>query len=211
MIAARQIAFGRGGKRKPYDAEIEYLESTGTQWIDIGYYTMPNSVFYCGTTPIKRQGNGMCFWGSCKGDGTLGIGDSVQLCEKYASQGVFHFIDTYNSSNSIAFDYGSYYDIECCVSKCSIKANGVESFGKTNFILKQKAEFPVFMYARNLSGSANRCSIARFHYWKVYEDLELVLDLIPVRVGSVGYMYDRVSGRLFGNEGTGDFVLGPDI
>lgn len=38
----------------------------------------------------------------------------------------------------------------------------------------------------------------------------LVIDLIPVRVGTVGYMYDRVSGQLFGNQGTGAFVIGPD-
>ena len=36
-------------------------------------------------------------------------------------------------------------------------------------------------------------------------------DYIPVRVGQVGYMYDRVSRRLFGNAGTGAFVLGPDV
>ena len=38
-----------------------------------------------------------------------------------------------------------------------------------------------------------------------------VIDFIPVRVGTVGYMYDRVSGQLFGNAGTGAFILGPDI
>lgn len=38
-----------------------------------------------------------------------------------------------------------------------------------------------------------------------------LLDLIPVRVGNVGYMYDNVSGRLFGNAGSGSFILGPDI
>jgi hypothetical protein len=38
-----------------------------------------------------------------------------------------------------------------------------------------------------------------------------VLDFIPVRVGQTGYLYDRVSGKLFGNAGTGDFVLGPDV
>lgn len=39
-------------------------------------------------------------------------------------------------------------------------------------------------------------------------------DYIPVRVGSganaVGYVYDRVSGELLGNAGTGAFVIGPD-
>jgi hypothetical protein len=38
----------------------------------------------------------------------------------------------------------------------------------------------------------------------------LVRDFIPVRVGNVGYMYDKVSGQLFGNSGTGNFILGPD-
>ena len=36
-------------------------------------------------------------------------------------------------------------------------------------------------------------------------------DFIPVRVGEVGYMYDQVSGELFGNAGSGSFILGPDI
>jgi hypothetical protein len=40
---------------------------------------------------------------------------------------------------------------------------------------------------------------------------ELLRDFIPVRKGNIGYMYDRVSGQLFGNQGTGEFVLGPDL
>jgi hypothetical protein len=34
--------------------------------------------------------------------------------------------------------------------------------------------------------------------------------MIPVRIGTTGYMYDRVSGQLFGNAGTDDFILGND-
>lgn len=46
----------------------------------------------------------------------------------------------------------------------------------------------------------------------------LVRDFIPVRVGEVGYMYDRANPNggplgngLYPNVGTGDFVLGPDV
>lgn len=39
----------------------------------------------------------------------------------------------------------------------------------------------------------------------------LILNFIPVRIGTTGYMYDTVSGELFGNVGTGDFTLGPDL
>lgn len=43
----------------------------------------------------------------------------------------------------------------------------------------------------------------------------LVRDFIPVRFTNEngvteGAMYDRVSGHLFGNAGTGAFVIGPD-
>lgn len=47
--------------------------------------------------------------------------------------------------------------------------------------------------------------------FQVTQGNNLVLDLIPVRVGSVGYMYDRVSGTMFGNVGTVDFIVGPDV
>ena len=36
------------------------------------------------------------------------------------------------------------------------------------------------------------------------------LDLIPVRKDGVGYMYDKISGKLFGKEETGNFIIGPD-
>jgi hypothetical protein len=40
----------------------------------------------------------------------------------------------------------------------------------------------------------------------------VVVDYIPVRVGQVGYMYDRISGKLYGKYATctTDFVLGND-
>ena len=43
-----------------------------------------------------------------------------------------------------------------------------------------------------------------------YGENDPYMSIIPVRKGTVGYLYDRVSGKLFYNAGTGDFVLGPD-
>lgn len=48
----------------------------------------------------------------------------------------------------------------------------------------------------------------------IIKDLDadvIVFNGIPVRVGQVGYLYDKVSGQLFGNAGTGDFIIGSDI
>jgi hypothetical protein len=50
----------------------------------------------------------------------------------------------------------------------------------------------------------------KYFSFKVFRNDVLVRDMIPVRVGNVGYLYDKVSGQLFGNSGTGNFILGPD-
>jgi hypothetical protein len=51
----------------------------------------------------------------------------------------------------------------------------------------------------------------RVYACQIFQNDVLVKDFVPVRIGQVGYMYDTVSGELFGNLGTGDFTLGPDI
>ena len=71
------------------------------------------------------------------------------------------------------------------------------------------------MYLLNNNGSivyGGAIAQVRLFGVQVYDSNNtLVRDYIPVRKGTVGYLYDRVSGKLFGNAGTGDFVLGPDV
>jgi hypothetical protein len=45
---------------------------------------------------------------------------------------------------------------------------------------------------------------------KFYKEGVAIFDLVPVRVGQVGCLYDKVSGELFENETSTPFILGPD-
>ena len=67
----------------------------------------------------------------------------------------------------------------------------------------------ILLFGFNNNGVADG-KPTRLYAFQVTQGSALIMDMIPVRVGSVGYMYDRVSGRLFGNDGTGAFVVGPD-
>ena len=51
----------------------------------------------------------------------------------------------------------------------------------------------------------------RFYACQIWDGQTLVRDFVPCRIGTTGYLYDRVSQTLFSNIGTGDFVLGPDV
>ena len=61
-----------------------------------------------------------------------------------------------------------------------------------------------------MSASSRWYAKCRVSLLRIYSNGVLVRDFIPVRKGTVGYLYDRVSGKLFGNAGSGDFVLGQD-
>ena len=68
--------------------------------------------------------------------------------------------------------------------------------------------FGLFDFPQRATNSNPKSAISYCKMWDGEDNL--MADFIPVRVGDVGYMYDRVSGELFGNSGTGAFIIGPD-
>lgn len=186
------------GSALPYDAQIEYLQSTGTQLLDtdiqggtsceysLTFQVLSGNRSYahlCGssnpsTAPqmyIERTSTTMrAVW---NGSNVINIFSSSAFYEK-------HTVD-YKEG-------GLYLDDELKASP------GLLGFGNLNFCL-------FGYYGENLPIKA------KVFACKVWKDNDLVRDYIPVRKGTIGYLYDIVSGQLFGNSGTGDFVLGPDI
>lgn len=52
----------------------------------------------------------------------------------------------------------------------------------------------------------------KLYFARIYSGSTLIRDFIPVRKDGKGYMYDKVEGKLYGNnrpEGS-DFTYGPD-
>jgi hypothetical protein len=68
----------------------------------------------------------------------------------------------------------------------------------------------LFAFNYNGEGSTWRPAKMKLYSCKITDNGTVVRDFIPVRVGQTGYMYDKVSGQLFGNSGTGSFILGRD-
>lgn len=62
-----------------------------------------------------------------------------------------------------------------------------------------------------IDGGTSTLLTGKFYYAKIWDNGTLVRDYIPVRVGTTGYMYDKVSGQLFGNAGSGSFTYGNDV
>ena len=189
---------------RAYDAEVEYLESTGTQWIDTGYTfdsstdtveltfelltSTPRYKWIFGAYDTKRLAIG------------AGDGENRRTCAynsgtRYLSDSVFvaspHTLIVNN--NGVKIDKS--------------QQQSFADFSTTTTIFL----FTIPLY----DPPTNQCSNARIWQYKHSRDGVLVRDFIPVRFTneqgvSEGAMYDRVSRQLFRNQGTGSFVMGDD-
>ena len=195
-----------GRKVLPYDAEVEYLESTGTQYITVGLlgknnYDFDYKVVFTKLSTSDATGIGgeyltgrNCYIGLVRADKTF----------------TYHYKDTTSpvvvaSNIKENTDYNVYAHLYSGEQYFVI--NGTKS--ETGTI---KGDFTSDYYLRLFSVNSNwpLYSHLKLYYCKIFDNGILVRDYIPVRVGNVGYMYDKVSGQLFGNAGTGSFILGPD-
>lgn len=198
----------------PYDAEVEYLESTGTQWIDTGIiFDADNgfSITYSPTNSDTNVDNGSIF-GSRTTDGntrmmvglnantaeTTGVG-----CKVYIGWGVLAIPATPSRVARI----GSWYTATANIST----ATATDGLGATASLSALPTQTrTAYIFAANTQNGPLLCRSC-IAACKIYQNAVLVRDYIPVRKGTVGYLYDRVTRKLFGNQGTGAFVIGPDV
>jgi hypothetical protein len=206
MIAARQIAFG-GGKRKPYDAEIEYLESTGTQWIDTGI--VANGEFDADyTISIPSSFRKFIVGGAKSTTQHLNFG-------QYEPNGNFimAYLDTYwEALTTIAANTTYTARIHYASGSQTATVNGTAASSRS-LSGTESLNLNIYLFKRNFyrAGDTLLPMMGKMYSFKIWQNGVLVRDFIPVRKGNIGYMYDRVSGQLFGNAGTGAFIVGPDV
>lgn len=186
-----------GGKPLPYDAEVEYLKSTGTQYIDTGKTFKSNirvvfSVIYTQTITSFTQ-----VWGLNRSG-----------CEVLWGGNRFYFGRGYSEYSNPVKDTEYECDYDFTAGNMVAKINNT-IVRRTSGTQPDNSE-AIYIFALNNRGTPNKYK-AKHSKFKLYEMGLISLDFIPVRKGNTGYMYDKVSGHLFGNSGTGEFILGPDV
>ena len=204
LVAARTGAWS--GNRLPYDAEVEYLESTGTQWIDTKV-TMTNDLFDSAETTITVLPTGQTT------DTHNFFGDGTSWYYGYT----FGYIKDYKlqASNGFNSTQGSIKFSTTLPKTLTVNKNGFAVDSEVASIYGYSSKTTsgtllLFGCRRNGVFFTVTPFSGRIYLAKMVSNRVSIFDFIPVRVGDVGYMYDRVSGKLFGNKGTGAFIIGPD-
>lgn len=192
----------------PYDAEIEYLESTGTQWIDIGISNYNTEWFsrlvFSLSSPPPSSFIGL--YGARSAE-ISGIYCTINNNRLFLVNGNYSYVPLYAHS----FVTEHRYEIKTENSKRYL--DGKEITGATFVSSVASVGVPLYLFAANNNNQNVEMSnwLRIYGYSIGYNSNNKICDLIPVRVGQDGYMYDRVTRKLFGNAGAGAFVLGPDV
>ncbi len=192
----------------PYGyTQLEYIESTGTQYIDTGIDENTNLTsikqdvgFGYSQLPTKRELTGF-------------DGSSRDYFGVYPQNGqvVFDLYNkgTYSIQPNVQYDIHSEMLTNQSILEVSLNGVQVERLtGNNNFNTSR-------LYIFQLSGSnAGKFYMkhARIYYYKVYLNNVLVRDFVPARRNSDGVlgMYDAVNNVFYTNAGTGTFIAGPD-
>lgn len=200
----------------PYDTEIEYLENRNSNenkspYIKTDYLANANTVvqlkIYIPSEYQYNVGNRRRF--IFGGRQSWSHSNCFAFNYKGSSPSYFGYnmgVKTEDSLCSVAYD--TVYDIE--ISSTNININGIDYAISSSNVSDNTYTQDIFGLNHVNNHYSEYKMLGRIYFIKFLELGEVKLDLIPVRVGTIGYMYDKVSGQLFGNAGTDDFILGPD-
>ena len=217
ILAARTGAWAKSGAKLPYDAEVEWIESTGTEFIDSGIIGT-SAIEVRSKCALLYMTNGYsAMWGSRVGSRN----NDFQVYYNNSSVGGTPYSIVLRtgsgqkeiSASSLGIE-GSLLDktLDITAKSGTVIVNGI-TFPTPLFNFTTPHSILLFCeYSNNISANFGRF---RYDSWSAKYDGMFVSDLIPVRFTNEngvfeGAMFDRVSGQLFRNQGTGAFVIGPD-
>lgn len=224
LIAARNAMLA--GAALPYDAEVEYLESTGTQWIDTGVFPFSDgytSLEYRASTASNLRS---IIVGNLREVRTQGVissefGGLINI-HPYCPRA---YVGTINGSPwevhlwgdavlpDVPVDVVVSFIVSSQVLSMSVNGGTPQTVSLGGAMVAAADTLALFKDYRTLL--SNFANSVRIYHMDISSESGYIRRFIPVRFtnklgNSEGAMYDRVSGELFRNSGTGAFVIGPD-
>lgn len=189
---------------KPY-TEVEYIESTGTQYIDTAY--TPND-----TTEIELGVSGITSSSFAISSGTWFIGARLGYLNRAygfyynpSQQNFYYAFGNNMPSAKYTTLYNAYKTIK--TNATGLYVDGTKVVGAT--VSTFTAPVSLSLFGLNNNGSTISFTNFKMHYCKIWDNGTLVRDFIPVLdYNNVACLYDKVSNNFFCNQGSGAFLHG---
>lgn len=200
MVSRRRFI---GQAQQTLYTELEYIEATGTQYIDTKYICSENTKIEIDFS-ISAYSIFHSLFGAA---GTKATNRFV--AQLYKMEEIQARIGDTGKRISFKFEIGQRYVL--IQSKQTLNLNGTELGDWTNDNMRfAKDTDSLFLMAINNKTPTNSYTYlfkGRIYGFKIYESNILAMDLIPVLDSNkVPCMYDKISNEFLYNKGTGEFL-----
>ena len=180
--------------------EVEYLQSTGTQYIDTGL-----------TIIGRRWETKTAFISSASiAQGAIYNNAGTYYRCHNAGTSVFVTFNLAGGSLSVGGDVTA-TNVYSASTSLGISING----RAYTTVAGTLPDVSIYLFGRHGVGIASSCSAARVYYSKIWVETgnSLVQDFVPCyrKSDSVAGMYDSVNATFMVNSGTGSFIVGPNV
>lgn len=192
---------------------VEYIESTGTQYLDTGWYPTSNEFsslkFVLDATFSTANSNGWAVSG-------IGAGGYYFHTGLNSNRQIVYGSGTADTSTGITYsekravfevDYKNKTMVVTEVDSGTVLVNQSIT---VNTPTASSGKFYLFAYA-NTSNTTGVPYTGTIYSFKGYKNNELIYDFIPVKdANGVVCMFDRITETFIYNQGTGTFVSGAE-
>jgi hypothetical protein len=175
--------------------EYEYIEATGTQYIDTGYVPNADTEIIYTFQRTAIQSYNACEFGVTPSPKVVAAGRYVSLGGKTDRTGAYDPDNIYGYS-TIKVDRAGLYDM---LGRKTIDISDNTSNAGT---------LSLYVLARNNNGTVERMAKEKMRYFSASENGVKKIELIPAMRNSDGVLgvYDTVRGVFFENAGAGSFL-----
>ena len=187
--------------------EVEYIESTGSQYINTEYYADINTKLEIETmvTDTSTDNKYPQITGARN---YYHASSAIQVA--YSLRDNCVVIDYGNAGNT-AVEAGKNKKINITIENNAHYVNNIMSEQTGTF--SGKSSYPLWIFDDNNCGSGEQKYIGRIYSYKIYESGVLVRNFVPCYRKSdntIG-LYDTVEGKLYTNIGSGTFLKGENV
>ena len=178
----------------PMRNEDAYIESDGTQGINLGYLTTPNTRYEIDYAMTAIVGQNRPFGEAA---GTLSAELYIQGSATGSGNVAFGVGETWKGQyTNMGADLNRHLAVlDIANHQCGYSGKGMLKFG-TDVVTSKTATCPMWLFAKGTSvnGSYGNCTAMKLYAFRIFEAGTLVHEYLPYKVGSTVGLYDTMTG-----------------
>lgn len=189
---------GTGYFEGPNPKQVEYIQSSGTQWMDTGVIMTSNiDVEMSFSMVAQGAGEDMLIgcWDANTNGFLLGLNKSSNYAFRYA------YANSAWNGTTLAYDTNVH---TAKINGTEAKIDGITLATKGDKVITSTSSIRLWHWG-NRSTSSFPFAQAKIYYCKIKDNNNLIRDLVPVYIGTY-CLYDMVNQKYYYNKGTGAFT-----